>query len=66
MLISFLTEVNMDVNKNLKSTKKAYIKPEIKEVELVAEQAVLAVCKDNAFSTACLPDPCTNAGSFGS
>jgi len=56
----------MNTDKNPKPAKKTYIKPEIKEVELVAEQAVLAVCKDNAFSTACLPDPCTNAGSFGS
>jgi hypothetical protein len=37
--------------------KKPYIKPEVTQVQMVAEEAVLAVCKDGAASGACIPDP---------
>jgi hypothetical protein len=35
--------------------KKAYTKPKLTEVRLVAEEAVLAVCKDGAHGS-CAPD----------
>ena len=56
----------MEIEKNLQSDKEAYVKPEMREVELIAEQAVLAVCKDNIMSVTCLPDPCTFVGSQAS
>lgn len=47
-----------------KQVKKAYIKPAISQIQLVAEEAVLALCKwgDGAVSRAlCFPDRTCNS-----
>jgi hypothetical protein len=38
-------------------TKKVYVKPLIREIRLVAEEAVLSLCKqNNAIYNVCMPD----------
>ena len=50
-------EVIMEQEKKETQVKKAYIKPSITRVELVAGEAVLALCKVNSGArAACLPD----------
>ena len=56
----------MEMNKKQQELKKPYIKPQIEEIQLVAEEAVLSVCKDQAAGMSCMPDPCTDAGDFAS
>jgi hypothetical protein len=55
-------------NKSEPDKKRAYQKPELTQVSLKPEEAVLAVCKTNRVSGAiqarCLsPAPCSSAGS---
>jgi hypothetical protein len=37
--------------------KKVYTKPILTEVRLVAQEAVLSLCKNNTAFSACIPDP---------
>jgi hypothetical protein len=47
----------MSDSKPSKVTKKAYTKPKLTEVRLAAQEAVLAVCKNNnGIKSQCVPD----------
>jgi hypothetical protein len=45
-----------DTQQPIKIEKKAYTKPALTEVRLVAQEAVLAVCKDNIAFSLCGED----------
>jgi hypothetical protein len=55
-------------NNNAPEGKKPYVKPEVKEVPLRPEEAVLGACKSNgqagpAQATCAVPAPCATLGS---
>ncbi len=54
---------NAEIQPNSVQTrvKKAYVKPAISKIRLVAEEAVLALCKlNNGIKASCAPNPTCN------
>ncbi|HXK42592.1 MAG TPA: hypothetical protein PKV82_07165 [Anaerolineae bacterium] len=51
------------MNSSIESTRKLYVRPVVEEVQMVAEEAVLATCKNNAGASG--ESSCQAAGDLG-
>ena len=60
--------MEQDDAKKANESKKSYVKPEVKQIELRAEEAVLGACKSGATAgpgsgTCTVPTACSTVGS---